>query len=145
MTGKQVLFYFVAFFGFIAAVNAVMVTVAIRTHSGVVTQHPYEKGLAYNKVVEAEQKQQELGWTGKIDYKDGMLIFTLKDRSNNAITPEKITANITRPTQSAVDFSLELNNTQTPVNFSAKGLWQVRVDAVYQGLHYQRIERIVVE
>jgi nitrogen fixation protein FixH len=145
MTGKHVLFYFVAFFGFIAAVNAVMVTIAIRTHSGVVTQHPYEKGLSYNKVVEAEKKQQELGWNGKIDYKDGMLIFVLKDKNNNAITPEKITANITRPTQSGVDFSLELNNTQTPVNFPAKGLWQVRVDAVYQGLHYQRIKRIVVE
>ncbi|MEQ1705902.1 MAG: FixH family protein, partial [Rickettsiales bacterium] len=78
MTGKRVWWYFVAFFGFIAAVNAVMVTLAIRTHSGVVTEHPYEKGLAYNQVVEAEKNQQKLGWNGDVKYENGNLYFSLR-------------------------------------------------------------------
>ena len=59
MTARHVWWYFVAFFGFIAAVNAAMVTIAIRTHSGVVSEHPYEEGLAYNAVVHAEKMQAE--------------------------------------------------------------------------------------
>lgn len=145
MTGKRVWWYFVAFFGFIAAVNAVMVTLALRTHSGTVTDHAYEKGLAYNRVIEANEKQETLGWEGKIDYRDGMLHFALSDKEGHALPPEKATATLTRPTQQGMDFSVELTGSQTPVSFPANGLWEVRIDATYQGVHYQRIKRIVVE
>lgn len=143
MTGKRVLGYFVAFFGFVAAVNAVMVTLAIRTHSGVVTDHPYEKGLAYNEVVDAQEKQEMLGWKGIINYNDGALHFELRDKDNNIIAPEKATAIITRPTQQGMDFSVELNSPETPISFPAKGLWEIRVEAAYKGIHYQKSKRIV--
>jgi len=145
MTGRHVCWCFVVFFGFIAVVNAVMVALAIRTHSGVVTEHPYEKGLAYNAVVEAQMKQEALGWKGAISYKDRALIFHLRDKNNQAITPEKITATITRPTQQGMDFTVQLKSTETPINFPAQGAWAVRVDVMHQGMHYQQSKRIVVE
>ncbi len=145
MTGRRVWWYFVAFFGLVVSVNAVMVTLAIRTHSGIVTEHPYEKGLAYNQVVEAEKQQEALGWKGIINYKNNALFFDLRDQNNQAITPERTTATITRPTQQGMDFTIELKNTETPVDFPAKGLWEVRVDAVHEGVHYQQSKRIVVE
>ena len=94
MTGRAVWWYFVAFFGVVAAVNAVMATLAIRTHSGVVTEHPYEKGLAYNQVVAAEAQQEALGWKGTINYKNGVLNFILHDKNNMIIVPDKIIATI---------------------------------------------------
>ena len=145
MTGKRVGWYFVAFFGLIAAVNAVMMTLAIRTHSGIVTEHPYEKGLAYNQVVAAKQKQEALGWKGSINYKNGLLSFDLHDKNNNIITPEKTTAIITRPTQQGMDFTVELKGAKTPVSFPENGLWEVRVDAEHEGVHYQQSKRIVVQ
>ena len=145
MSGKRVAWYFVAFFGFIAAVNAVMMTLAIRTHSGIVTSHPYEKGLAYNQVVEAQKKQDEWGWTADINYIDALLIFTLKDHKGARITPEKITATITRPTQQGMDFTVEFEGDKTPVTFPVKGAWHVRVDAVVGDKHYQHSKRMVVE
>lgn len=145
MTGKRVWWYFVAFFGFIAAVNAVMVTLAIRTHSGVVTEHPYEKGLAYNQVVEAEKEQEALGWKGSINYKNGALSFDLHDQNNLPVAPEKTTATITRPTQQGMDFTVDLKGAETPVLFPANGLWEVRVDAMHEGVHYQQSKRIVVQ
>lgn len=145
MTGKKVALYFVAFFGFIAAVNAVMVTLAIRTHSGAVTDHPYEKGLAYNRIIEAELQQEAQGWKGHIDYQNNILIFTLCDKSDQPLNAERITATITRPTQQGMDFNIELTSEKTRVDFPQKGLWDVRVDAIHEGIHYQKYKRIVVE
>jgi nitrogen fixation protein FixH len=145
MTGKRVAFYFILFFGFVASVNAVMMTLAIRTHSGVVTDHPYEKGLAYNQVVEAEKKQKELGWVGEIRYNDSALTFILKDKNGAVITPAQITATITRPAQQGMDFKVELKGDETPVAFPAKGVWHVRVDAVVDDKNYQKSKRIIVK
>lgn len=145
MTGKQVAWYFVAFFGFVGLINAVMITFAVRTHSGLVTDHPYEKGLAYNKVVEAENNQNTLGWKSTLDYKNGALSFSLRDKNNRIINPEKVTATITRPTQQGMDFSVVLKGNETHINFPAKGLWEVRADAMFKGVHYQQSKRIVVE
>lgn len=152
MTGRRVWWYFVAFFGFVVAVNAVMVTLAIRTHSGVVTDHPYEKGLAYNQVVEAKQQQEALGWKGTIDLRHSReggnpfaIFFELKDQNGVVIYPDKTIATITRPTQQGMDFTVELKGEKTPLSYPAKGLWEVRVDAVHRGVHYQQSKRIVVE
>jgi nitrogen fixation protein FixH len=145
MTGKRVWWYFVAFFGFVAVVNAAMVTLAIRTHSGIVTEHPYEKGLAYNQVVDAEKEQAALGWRGAIDYKNGVLRFVLHDKENVPIPPEKAEASITRPTQQGMDFTVELKGAETALKFPVNGLWEVRVDAEHKGVHYQQSKRIVVE
>lgn len=152
MTGKRVFWYFAAFFGFIAAVNAVMMTLAIRTHSGVVTDHAYEKGLAYNQVVAAEKAQRELGWMGELILRHSReeenpfaLLFTLKDKAGNPIAFDKATATITRPAGQGMDFTLELTGERTPVAFPANGVWYVRVDAIAGDKNFQHSKRIVVE
>lgn len=142
---KLIPWYFVLFFVGLALVDGIMVTLAVRTHTGTVTDHPYERGLAYNRVIEAEEKQEALGWNGTIGYVGGQLHFTLRDQKGNAIIPETVKATITRPTQAGMDFTVEMKDGQTPVAFPAKGLWEVRVDAVYNQLHYQQSKRIVVE
>lgn len=152
MTGRRVWWYFVAFFGFVAVVNAGMVTLAIRTHSGVVTEHPYEKGLTYNQVVEAEEKQESLGWKATIalhpseeNQNLAMLSFELRNRDGVLLEPDKAIASITRPMRQGMDFEVLLKGLETPVEFPANGLWEIRVDAVYEGVHFQRTQRIVVE
>jgi nitrogen fixation protein FixH len=152
MSGKRVAWYFITFFGFIAAVNTVMVTLAIRTHSGTVTEHPYEKGLAYNQVVDAKKKQEELGWKGAVELRHSLesgspstLFFELRDNNGAVINPTKVTATITRPTQSGMDFTAALNATQTPITFPAKGIWHVRVNAVVGNKIFQQSKRVVVE
>jgi nitrogen fixation protein FixH len=144
MSGRQVFWYFLVFFCFIAAVNAIMVTYALHTHSGVVTEHTYEKGLAYNKVIEAEEEQEALGWKGTISYKDGLLQFTLVDADGAPIRPKKITATITRPIQIGMDFVLDIDGEETPIDFPANGLWEIRIDVIHEGLHYQQSRRIIV-
>ena len=141
---KWIPWYFVLFFLVIAAVDGVMVTLAVRTQTGIVTEHPYEKGLAYNRVIDAEQKQEALGWKSEIVLTGNTLRFTLRDKNGAPIVVEKATAYFTRPTQSGMDFSSSLKNGQATIDFPAKGLWEVRVEAIAHQRSYQRTKRIVV-
>jgi len=145
MSGKRVWWYFFSFFVLIIAVDTTMMTLALRTHSGPVTDHPYEKGLAYNRVVEAEQKQEELGWKSSIEYKNDALVFALYDKDKHPLTPDKAVASFIRPTRPGMDFTAELKEGRAPISIPAKGLWEVRVDATYQGVHYQQSKRIIIE
>lgn len=144
MNGKQVFGYFLAFFGLIIAVNAVMITYAIRTHSGTVSKHPYEEGLAYNKVIEAEETQEALGWSSTITYSNGMLYFDMFDANHVPIIPDKAIAHMTRPIQYGMDFTAELQGRETSIHFPINGLWEVRIDATYQNMHYQKSKRIII-
>lgn len=142
---KWIPWYFVAFFVVIALVNAVMVTLAVRTHTGLVTDHPYEKGLAYNAVVKASEDQAALGWKGELHYADGMLHFTLRDKDKQLLPIEKATALIRRPVRDGMDFTVEMPAGKASVSFPVKGLWQVQIDAMSKGVHYQKTERMVIE
>jgi len=95
-------------------------------------------------VVDAEEKQESLGWKGSIEYKNASLHFSLRDKNKQAILPDKAIATVTRPTQSGMDFTLELTGKSTPITFPARGLWLVRVDVSHAGVHYQQSKRIVV-
>lgn len=135
--------YFVMFFSVIIAVNLVMAHFAYKTRPGLVTDHPYEKGIAYNKIVAAEEQQEKLGWKADIEYRDGALLFRLQDRHQQALKPEKVTASFYRPQHDGMDFDVALTGDKTPVKLPAPGLWEVRVDGTYQGTHYQQHKRIV--
>lgn len=142
---KLIPWYFVLFFVVIIAVNAVMVTLALRTHTGMVTDHPYEKGLAYNHVVEAYHAQEKLGWNAVLSYEKGILHFTLRDRAGHVLTPDEASATFIRPTQQGFDFTVRLDGPHTPVVLPRSGLWEVRIEAVSHGAHYQHTQRIVAE
>ena len=142
--------YFVIFFVVLIAVDGTMATIAVRTNPGTVTQHPYESGLAYNKVVEAANAQKKLGWTGDVDFKNGTLTFSLRDAVQHAVIPDSVHVSFIRPSQSGMDFEADLlpdgngHFALTP-QFSAKGLWEVRVYATLKNSHYQQPKRSVVE
>ncbi len=62
LTGRHVALTFAGFFGVVFAVNIYFVTVALSTHTGVVANEPYRKGLKYNERIAASEQQESLGW-----------------------------------------------------------------------------------
>lgn len=134
----------VLFFVVIALVDGIMVTLAVKTHTGLVTDHPYERGLAYNDVLAADALQQSTGWHSDIHY-DGSLHFTLYDKAGNVITPALATAHITRPTQDGMDFTVNLKHGKADMHFPLNGLWKIRINAEHDGIYYQKAKRIVIE
>ena len=68
LTGKHVLICFVAFFGIVFAVNAVMVKAAMSTFGGVQTTSSYKAGLMFGQDVAQAEQQDALHWrvSGKL-------------------------------------------------------------------------------
>lgn len=151
LRGRTVFAWFVVFFGIIIAVDVAMVTLAIRTNTGLVTTRPYEKGIAYNKVVEAANAQAALGWKAEIIFGNAILDVTLREASGRVLHPESMVAEFTRPTQSGMDFRAPMEKKQGAESFvlvpqfPEKGLWEVRIYASVNGHKFQQAKRIVVE
>ena len=78
-TSAWIPWVFVGFFVVVFGANAAMVAFALTTWTGVETDHPYEDGNAYQKILDAEHRQAELGW--KVD-----LDFQAKNRDHAAVT-----------------------------------------------------------
>ncbi len=53
---------FVAAMGLVVAVNAAMVTIALRTDNGLTRDDPFARGLAYNRVLAEAERQGATGW-----------------------------------------------------------------------------------
>lgn len=141
---KWIPWYFVLFFAVLIVVDGVMVTLAVTTQTGVVTDHPYEKGLAYNKVLKSSGEQDGLGWKGNIVYENGTLRFDLKDNYGMVLKPASITAHISRPTQASMDFTVTLLNGSAPLAFPQPGLWKIHMLANVEGKQYQQAKRMVI-
>ena len=63
LRGRHVLWAFLGFFATVFVVNGAMIYSAVSTHSGLVANEPYRKGLHYNERIAADERQARLGWT----------------------------------------------------------------------------------
>lgn len=137
--------YFVLFFVVIALVDGVMVTLAVRTHTGTVIDHPYERGLAYNQVVAAESAQRARGWKSEVKFAEGKLQVRLQDAQGNPLKAQDMRVRFFRPSQQGMDFDVMLSGAEsTAVTMPARGLWEARVFATIDGEPFQQAHRLVI-
>lgn len=110
MDGRHALAIFVAFFGVVFATNFYFVYRAVSTHTGVVANEPYRKGLNYNERIEAGVRQASLGWTEDIALSSGgeRLEVSMKDSAGMPVAGLSISAVIGRPATSSGEVSLAL-------------------------------------
>ncbi|MGB0718856.1 MAG: FixH family protein, partial [Bdellovibrionales bacterium] len=104
--GSHVFLIFAAFFGIIIAVNGVFIYTALGTHTGVVTERPYEKGLAYNDTLEQAKAQPR--WQTAAAYDNGVLTWRLLDEGAKPLDGAAVSAKLIRPVQDGNDFEVTL-------------------------------------
>ena len=141
--------YFVMGFMVVLAVNVYFVRTAIRTNPGVVTEHAYEKGLAYNDTIAAVRAQRALGWQGDVTYADGTLRFTLRARDGAPLTHARVTAYIDRPLQPGMAQEVTLEETgngvyATPLALPKRGQWDITVNAIWNDHSHQTRRRVTI-
>jgi nitrogen fixation protein FixH len=150
---KWIPWYFVAFFITLVLVLVPMCIIAVRTNSGVVTENAYEKGLAYNKVIQASEQQNALKWHGDLtlipDKENVEANYMLTDANNAPLNDAKVMLWLVRPTQSGMDQKIGLNpqshgHYEAMLPLPAPGLWEVRVSATVQGQNFQTVKRITI-
>ncbi len=98
LTGRHVLWGMVGFFGVIFAVNGVFLYSALKTHTGIVANEPYRKGLAYNQRIAADERQQALGWQDEASItRDGHVTVVVRDAGGRPVSGLKLEAALGRP------------------------------------------------
>lgn len=111
ITGAHVLIGLLLFFGVIFAVNAVMVTVALRTMPGTEVKSAYEASQRFNRELDAAEAQDQLGWQVDVTtarMRAGALAVELRDRSGAPLAGLEVLARIERPTDAKLDQRVKL-------------------------------------
>jgi nitrogen fixation protein FixH len=121
VNGRNVLAVFLAFFGAIFAVNAALIYAALSTHTGLVANEPYRKGLAYNERILADERQAQLGWSERLELsRDGRLRLALAERDSRPVTGLRVLGVLGRAATSRNDVDLALVET-APGQYEAQG------------------------
>jgi len=134
LQGRHVLIVFLAFFGAVFAVNGGMIYWALSTHTGLVANEPYRKGLHYNDRIAAAERQARLGWTDSLDVdRDGRIAVMLADSDGRPVSGLEVEARIGRPATDRHDINLKFTET-APGRYDAlavplgRGSWLVALD-----------------
>lgn len=139
LKGKHVLTCFVLFFGTILTLNVIFAYTAINTQTGLVTDKAYEKGLNYNKVIDAAQAQPHI--TDKLKYEHDRLTWHITDEAGQPITNAQVKAVIRRAVQDGYDFEITLPHLQNGtygnnLNLPLRGIWNVTLSAAWNNQSY---------
>ena len=131
-------------FSVIAALTAVAgtIVVGINTFDGTVAEHPYERGLEWDRL---QQKKAELGWTLNISnnsMKTGRsdLVFKLNDKSGLPLDASNVSVAISRPSTNVYDKHYETEKLPdgtfkaTP-NFPLFGYWDLKISVTKNSDH----------
>jgi nitrogen fixation protein FixH len=149
--------FITAFLGIIA-VNATMVTLAVRTFSGIETPKHYVAGLAYNQTLDAARAQAALGWQIGVkvesvaadgDEREIDVSIKTADVTGARIDDAQVRVVITRPTRSGIDRDLILSSIDAQtyrarVMLPQPGVWDVRVVVNRGTEHWQDVRRVSV-
>ena len=138
-SGRWVLFSFIGFFIVIIAVNAIFITTALKTHSGVITDQPYEKGLHFDETLAKAASQPSI--IQEVSYEDAILRWSLKDEKGAPLTAN-VSAKLVWPIKSGHDFEIPLIQTETghyeaTITLPFKGQWDALLKAQWNNTQYQ--------
>lgn len=154
LTGRKVFFYFLAFFLVFGTVDAFFVYFATSTNTGVVTDKAYEKGLAYNKVIEQAQAQHTLGWTHILSIKLDLdnkrrVVLRMRDKNNKPLTGGGAIIRFFRPVQDGIDFDVPLKE-RSPgtyialAQFPMRGQWEAYIAVRVGDTTYRAQKRVIL-
>jgi nitrogen fixation protein FixH len=142
---------FVGGMAVVVVVNAVMITLAVRSWTGLVVEKPYERGVAYNRVLEAQHRQDALGWNFAVGT-DGAdrIRLTVTGRDGQPLDGLALTAALVRPIDLLPDVPLIFKQTEAGVYVAEAqapkpGQWDLKVEAQRSDDHFHLVERVILK
>lgn len=147
LTGRHVLAGLLTAFAVVFLVNGLLIFNALSTFDGIEVADAYQKGRAYNHVLEAMEAQKALGWRAAIDIGDkgraheARLVVHFADRNGAPLRDLKILGGFWRPVVGGIDQSKAMTET-SPGRYEADfrlaygGNWIARIAA--EGPHGEK-------
>ncbi|MFP4313862.1 MAG: FixH family protein [Alphaproteobacteria bacterium] len=147
LSGWWVFGAFAAFFGVVILVNSFFIYNALYSHSGLVTEDAYKKGLKYNERLQTAKNQPDLAY--RFEHKDGLILWQLQDANGKIIDNAEVSVHFFRPVKSGMDFKQKLNHQENglyslPVEFPLKGAWEARLKATWDDQTFQTTKNLII-
>lgn len=136
LTGRHVLIAIVGFFAIVFSVNGVLLYQALSTHSGVIANEPYRKGLNYNSRISASELQQALGWQDTVTVDAGGLIsLQVVDARSAPVAGLVLTGVLGRPSTTRHDRKVVFRETAaghyvSDIKVTDGGSWLLALEAL---------------
>jgi len=128
---------FVAGFGVVFCANAIMVYVAATTWTGISVNRSYDKGLHYNRNLEAAARMEALGWQAAIETeltaaRAGTVKVAMTEKDGDPLYRADVVVEFERPTHEGYDFVVPLQPAGSGLYSAAfvaplDGLWDLRL------------------
>jgi len=147
-TGWHMLALMIAFFGVIISVNVFMAISATRTWTGLVVENSYVASQEFNEKLANARAQEAAGWQGGLDYKSGVLTFTLIEGAK-PLEPVEVIVSVARPIGTEGEQRLTLTRNPsgaytTPLTLE-DGVWVASIVARFaDGPDYEHHARLNV-
>jgi nitrogen fixation protein FixH len=131
-SGRWIPWTFVGGFVVVVAVNVTMLLLSLGSWPGLETEDAYEKGLAYNEVLDAAAAQATRGWTSRVNYEAGELFIDMTGADGGGIDGLRVTATLLRPTHEGTDQQATLQAVgggryAATIALPFEGNWDVRI------------------
>ena len=139
---------FVWGFGIVLAANGIMVFFAFDSFTGISTADSWQRGLAFDRQLEAQQRARTLAWrvAARLDPAAAghRLTLAVHDRTGRPLSSAQVRAEFLRPVEPGFDFDIALRplgngRYDAPVGPLRPGQWRVRFRIAAAG------ERIAAE
>jgi nitrogen fixation protein FixH len=145
---------FVGGFVIIIIASLILALFALDTFTGLETEQPYRKGIAYNDVIAAREAQAARGWRVESAYASaggdaGLFTVTFQDKDGTALDGLTVVAEFGRAVDARYDREIVLQaagggSYEAVVELPFKGDWQADIRATGIGDPYRLRERFWV-
>jgi nitrogen fixation protein FixH len=152
--GSWIPWIFLAGFGVVLVANGTLIYVASTTWTGIAVNRAYDKGLTYNRNLEAAERQAALGWQASLTTTvnaelAGTVAVALRDRDGAPLNRAEVLVQFERPTHEGHDFVVELaadgaGTYAAPFAAPLPGVWDLRLIATRGDDRYVAAERVVL-
>jgi len=140
-------------FAMVAVVNGALAYFAIHSDPGLVSEHPFELGNGYNRILDAGAAQDALGWRVAARFQSGAghsgkVVVLLNGPDGAPLEGATVKLAVVRPVDSLPEQDLALaavggGRYEAPVVLARAGQWDLRVAAARDGIAYRFVQRIV--
>lgn len=137
LSGRTVFLGFFAFFVVVAAVNAVMISAAVGTFGGTVTDSSYKAGIRFGSEQKAAEAQRLLGWRVEPEIatlagEERRIVLSAVDAAGKPLGGSTATMRLQHPADARRDIAIPLLAV-APGRFAAEaavpaGQWEVVVE-----------------
>ncbi|MEO5345792.1 MAG: FixH family protein [Magnetococcus sp. YQC-9] len=145
----------VLFFMVVFVVNILFVRLSLNSWTGLVTEGAYDKGLAYNKVIQAREAQETLGWRVTLDDaalrvgSESRLRLAIVDKQGAPVIGARVNGRLVRPVQQGYDRDFIMQEAQpgayeVGLSIPMPGIWELQVSVDKAERVYRLTRRVQV-